>query len=54
LAVDPALAQQYLDVGALFVAVGVHTTLLVKVAHGLVQWFGAGDSKGPVALSGGY
>lgn len=32
LATDPALAQQYLDAGALFVAVGVATTLLVKAA----------------------
>ena len=29
-ATDPTLAQQYLDAGALFVAVGVDTTLLVK------------------------
>ena len=38
IATDPALAQQYLDAGALFVAVGVGTTLLVKMASGLVQW----------------
>jgi 4-hydroxy-2-oxoheptanedioate aldolase len=56
LAVDPALAQQYLDAGALFVAVavGVDTTLLVKAATGLVQRFGAGDSQGPAAPSSGY
>jgi 4-hydroxy-2-oxoheptanedioate aldolase len=46
LATDPALAQQYLDAGALFVAVGVDTTLLVKAASGLVQRFSAGASKG--------
>ncbi|MDP3925936.1 MAG: aldolase/citrate lyase family protein, partial [Hydrogenophaga sp.] len=54
LAVDPALAQQYLDAGALFVAVGVDTTLLVKAATRLVQRFGSGESKGPAAPSGGY
>ena len=54
LATDPALAQQYLDAGALFVAVGVDTTLLVKAASGLVQRFSAGASKGPAGQSGGY
>jgi 4-hydroxy-2-oxoheptanedioate aldolase len=54
LATDPALAQQYLDAGALFVAVGLDTTLLVKAATGLVQRFGAGAAKGPTATSGGY
>ena len=54
LATDPALAQQYLDAGALFVAVGVDTTLLVKAARGLVERFGGGVSKGPAAQSGGY
>jgi 4-hydroxy-2-oxoheptanedioate aldolase len=54
LATDPALAQQYLDAGALFVAVGVDTTLLVKAATGLVRRFGAGASMAPVASSGGY
>ena len=32
LAVDPVLAQKYLTLGALFVAVGVDTSLLVKAA----------------------
>ncbi|MFW5331664.1 hypothetical protein [Hydrogenophaga sp. ZJX-1] len=54
LATDPALAQQYLDAGALFVAVVMDTTLLVKAASGLVQRFIAGASKGPAAPSGGY
>jgi 4-hydroxy-2-oxoheptanedioate aldolase len=54
LATDPALAQQYLDAGALFVAVGVDTTLLVKAASGLVERFGAGASKNRAAPSGGY
>ena len=53
LATDPALAQLYLDAGALFVAVGVDTMLLVKAATGLVQRFSAGASKGPAASSGG-
>jgi 4-hydroxy-2-oxoheptanedioate aldolase len=54
LAIDPALAQQYLDAGALFVAVGVDTTLLVKAASGFVQRFSAGASKGPAESSGVY
>ena len=54
LATDPALAQLYLDAGALFVAVGVDTTLLVKAASSLVQRFSAGATKGPAAPSGGY
>lgn len=39
LATDPALAQRYLDAGALFVAVGLDTSLLVKAAKDLVQRF---------------
>ncbi|MBP6338895.1 MAG: 4-hydroxy-2-oxo-heptane-1,7-dioate aldolase, partial [Vitreoscilla sp.] len=39
LATDPALAQRYLDAGALFVAVGVDTTLLVKAATALARKF---------------
>ncbi|MBL8389238.1 MAG: hypothetical protein JNK17_13585 [Hydrogenophaga sp.] len=54
LATDPALAQQYLDASALFLAVGVDTTLLVKAATGLVQRFGAEAAKTPAAPSGGY
>ncbi|MEZ5662644.1 MAG: 4-hydroxy-2-oxoheptanedioate aldolase [Burkholderiaceae bacterium] len=53
LATDPTLAQQYLDAGALFVAVGVDTSLLVKAASGLVQRFG-GAAKGSASTSGGY
>lgn len=49
LATDPELAQQYLDAGALFVAVGLDTALLVKAASGLVQRFSAGGST---ALTG--
>jgi 4-hydroxy-2-oxoheptanedioate aldolase len=54
LATDPALAQQYLDAGALFVAVGVDTTLLVKAASGLVQRFNGTVTKGVTSASGGY
>lgn len=41
LATDAALAQRYLDAGALFVAVGVDTSLLVKAATALRQQFAA-------------
>jgi 4-hydroxy-2-oxoheptanedioate aldolase len=56
LAVDPVLAQQYLDAGALFVAVGVDTSLLVKVATDLARRFVAtppSRQAGP-GSSGGY
>jgi len=39
IATEPALAQRYLDAGALFVAVGLDTSLLVKAAKDLVQQF---------------
>jgi 4-hydroxy-2-oxoheptanedioate aldolase len=56
LATDPSLGQQYLDAGALFVAVGVgvDTTLLAKAVSGLVQRFSAGASQGSAAPLGGY
>ena len=41
LATDPALAQTYLDAGALFVAVGLDTSLLVGAATALVRRFRA-------------
>ncbi|MFN6995005.1 MAG: 4-hydroxy-2-oxoheptanedioate aldolase [Aquincola tertiaricarbonis] len=44
LAADPALAQQYLDAGALFVAVGVDTTLLVRAATALCRRFKPPDA----------
>ena len=56
LAADPALAREYLDAGALFVAVGVDTTMLVKAATTLRKQFietpadGAAGSRS----SGGY
>lgn len=39
LATDRALAQQYLDAGALFVAVGLDTALLVRAATELARHF---------------
>ena len=55
LATDPSLAQQYLDAGALFVAVGVDTTLLVKAAGELVRRFAAAAvAPAPAPSSGGY
>lgn len=53
LATDPALAQKYLDAGALFVAVGVDTTLLVKAAGELARRFTEAGLPGP-SSSGGY
>jgi 4-hydroxy-2-oxoheptanedioate aldolase len=49
---DIALARQYLQAGALFVAVGVDTTLLVRAARTLAAEFK--DVKGPGAQSGVY
>lgn len=42
---DHKLAQSYLDAGALFVAVGVDTTLLVRAATDLATAFGAKSSQ---------
>ncbi|HMN76554.1 MAG TPA: 4-hydroxy-2-oxoheptanedioate aldolase [Burkholderiaceae bacterium] len=42
LATDPALAQQYLNAGALFVAVGLDSSLLVNAARALAQRFKPG------------
>ena len=39
---DAALAREYLEAGALFVAVGVDTVLLVNAAAALARSFGAG------------
>jgi 4-hydroxy-2-oxoheptanedioate aldolase len=46
LSADPAQARRYLDAGALFVAVGVDTTLLVRAAKELLALF-----KGSAAAS---
>ena len=52
LATDPALARQYLDAGALFVAVGLDTALLVQAATALARSFGLG--AGAPATGNGY
>lgn len=55
LATDPKLARQYLDAGALFVAVGVDTSLLVRAATDLARQFkpaGDGARPGPAAAPG--
>jgi 4-hydroxy-2-oxoheptanedioate aldolase len=49
---DRKLAREYLDHGALFVAVGVDTTILVKAAKELAAEF-TGASRGP-ARDGAY
>lgn len=43
LSADPQMARQYLDMGALFVAVGVDTTLLVRAARELARSFKGDD-----------
>ncbi|MDB6002299.1 MAG: hpcH, partial [Rhizobacter sp.] len=53
LATDPTLAKQYLEAGALFVAVGVDTTLLVRAATDLARSFGRGGALATPA-KGGY
>jgi 4-hydroxy-2-oxoheptanedioate aldolase len=53
LATDPALAQQYLDAGALFVAVGLDTSLLVKAATDTARRF-KGAAPARSASPGGY
>jgi len=46
LSAEPALAHKYLELGALFVAVGVDTTLLVRAARELAASF-KGQTTGP-------
>jgi 4-hydroxy-2-oxoheptanedioate aldolase len=53
LATDPVLAQQYQDAGALFVAVGLDTSLLVKAATDLARRF-TGARAAAAGASGGY
>ena len=48
---DRTLAQSYLDAGALFVAVGVDTTLLVRAATELARSFGTPAAPVPVAAA---
>lgn len=55
LAVDLDSAQRYLDAGALFVSVGVDTSLLVVAAKALAQRFkGAAAGAEPNASRQGY
>lgn len=47
---DRQLAQSYLDAGALFVAVGVDTTLLVRGATELARSFGRNPAPAPAPV----
>ena len=47
LSADPLLARKYLEMGALFVAVGVDTTLLAQAARKLARTFKDGLAAGP-------
>jgi 4-hydroxy-2-oxoheptanedioate aldolase len=49
---DPALAREYLDQGALFVAVGVDTSLLAKAARELAAQFKGGRGAGGRSAGG--
>ncbi|KAI3605399.1 2,4-dihydroxyhept-2-ene-1,7-dioic acid aldolase (plasmid) [Cupriavidus necator H850] len=51
LTADQALARRYIEAGALFVAVGVDTTLLVRAARDLVAQFNG--AQRPSETSGG-
>lgn len=44
---NKALAQRYLEAGALFVAVGVDTTLLARAAEALADEFKQGEAQAP-------
>lgn len=54
LTADTALAHEYVDAGALFVAVGVDTSLLVKAASSLIRQFKTTSARGPSNTSGPY
>jgi 4-hydroxy-2-oxoheptanedioate aldolase len=54
LATDPALARRYLEAGALFVAVGVDTTLLVQAATTLARGFKGEPAPSAPPSGGGY
>jgi len=54
LATDPVLAQLYLDAGALFVAVGLDTSLLVKAATEAASRFTSAAPGAGRPRSGGY
>lgn len=51
LSADPVQAQRYLDAGALFVAVGVDTSLLVKAATDLARRFRPAAAGGLTATA---
>jgi 4-hydroxy-2-oxoheptanedioate aldolase len=51
---DPKLAHKYLDLGALFVAVGVDTTLLVRAARDLLALFKASRAAPQSPAPGAY
>lgn len=53
LATDPDAARRYLDAGALFVAVGLDTSLLVNAARSLAQRFKSDSGKGTTTSSPG-
>jgi len=54
LATDPKLANLYLDAGAIFVAVGVDTSLLVRSASELAKIFKVNLTFNKPATGGGY
>jgi 4-hydroxy-2-oxoheptanedioate aldolase len=54
LAADPAVARAYLDAGAVFVAVGADTTLLVKAAGTLAREFKGFAPNPSSPVSAGY
>jgi 4-hydroxy-2-oxoheptanedioate aldolase len=54
LAADPVVAQKYLDAGAVFVAVGVDTTLLVRAATALATQFKMPVDSQSKPAQGGY
>lgn len=53
LAADPALARMYLDAGALFVAVGVDTTLLTRACRDLAASYRADHDRPAAAMHPG-
>ena len=54
LAPDPKLARMYLDAGALFVAVGVDTTLLTRACRDLAAAYkNSGDKPAAAAPAAG-
>jgi len=53
LSADPSIARQYLTAGALFVAVGIDTTLLVRAARDLRALFMDAANTSPSSARGG-